>query len=231
MCIRDRVKWDQRVGLTLMLPHGQDGQGPEHSSARIERFLQLAAEGNFHAVQASTPAQCFHLLRRQGLAGAERKPLIFFTPKSLLRDPRATSAIDEFTTGSFQEVLGDTKVTKAASTVVLCAGKVYFDAVERRDAAGREDIAILRLEQFYPFPRKALEAELAKHSGARLIWLQEEPRNQGVWSFLQDRLHGLGMAVEYLGRPVAAAPASGSYARHVAEQEQLLERMLAPQQD
>ena len=225
------VKWGQRVGLTLLLPHGQDGQGPEHSSARVERFLQLAAEGNFQVAQASTPAQCFHLLRRQGLAGPERKPLIFFTPKSLLRDPRATSAIEEFTEGSFQEVLGDPKVEQGASTVVLCAGKVYFDAVDRRDAAERDDIAIVRLEQFYPFPRKALHAELAKHPGARVVWLQEEPRNQGAWSFLQDRLHGLGVAVEYLGRPVAAAPASGSYARHVAEQEQLLERMLAPQQD
>ncbi|MCH2101650.1 MAG: multifunctional oxoglutarate decarboxylase/oxoglutarate dehydrogenase thiamine pyrophosphate-binding subunit/dihydrolipoyllysine-residue succinyltransferase subunit [Planctomycetes bacterium] len=220
------AKWDQRVGLTLLLPHGQDGQGPEHSSARIERFLQLAAEGNFQAVQASTPAQCFHLLRRQGLAGPNRKPLIFFTPKSLLRDPRATSAIEEFTAGGFQEVLGDPHITKDAKTVVLCSGKVYFDAIDRRNAAERKDLAIVRLEQFYPFPRRALEDELAKHPGADLIWLQEEPRNQGAWTFLHDRLNGLGIEVEYLGRPIAAAPASGSYARHVAEQEQLLERML-----
>lgn len=225
------AKWDQRVGLTMLLPHGQDGQGPEHSSARIERFLQLAAEGNLQAVIATTPAQCFHLLRRQGAAGPERKPLVFFTPKSLLRDPRATSEIDALASGTFQEVLPDPQVTDGAERVVLCSGKVYFDAVDARTVAGRDDVALVRLEQLYPFPRRALQAVLDRHPGAELVWLQEEPRNQGAWPYLQDRLSYLGLSARYLGRPTAASPASGSYARHVAEQEQLLERMLAPQQD
>ncbi|MAW60050.1 MAG: multifunctional oxoglutarate decarboxylase/oxoglutarate dehydrogenase thiamine pyrophosphate-binding subunit/dihydrolipoyllysine-residue succinyltransferase subunit [Planctomycetes bacterium] len=221
------AKWDQRVGLTMLLPHGHDGQGPEHSSARIERFLQLAAEGNIQVAAASTPAQCFHLLRRQGLAGARRKPLILFTPKSLLRDPRATSPIESLGEGRFQELIPDPQVTGGAREVVLCMGKIYFDAVEQRDAAGRDDLAIFRLEQFYPFPRKALLEALEAHPDARLTWLQEEPRNQGVWPYLQDRLSLLGLPVRYHGRPAAATPASGSYARHVAEQEQLLARLVS----
>lgn len=221
------AKWDQRVGLTMLLPHGQDGQGPEHSSARVERFLQLAAEGNLQAVLATTPAQCFHLLRRQGAAGRERKPLVFFTPKSLLRDPRATSEIDALASGSFQEVLTDPVVTDGAKRVVLCSGKVYFDAVDAREAAGRDDVALIRLEQLYPFPRRALIAALERHPGAELVWLQEEPRNQGVWPYLQDRMAFLEHPIRYLGRPTAASPASGSYARHVAEQEQLLAQVVA----
>lgn len=221
------AKWDQRVGLTMLLPHGQDGQGPEHSSARMERFLQLAAEGNIQVITATTPAQCFHLLRRQGAAGSERKPLIFFTPKSLLRDPRATSPIEELSEGRFAEVLADSKVASGAKEVVLCNGKVYFDAVDQRDAAGREDLALVRVEQVYPFPRKALEEVLAAHPGASLTWLQEEPRNQGAWPFVQDKLGQMGLTARYHGRPAAATPASGSYARHTAEQEQLLQRLMA----
>lgn len=220
------AKWDQRVGLTMLLPHGQDGQGPEHSSARVERFLQLAAEGNIQAVIATTPAQCFHLLRRQGAAGPERKPLIFFTPKSLLRDPRATSAIEELAEGGFQELLPDPSVPSGAKQVVLCSGKVYFDAADKRNEASRMDIALVRLEQLYPFPRKALLEELAKHPEAKVVWMQEEPRNQGAWQFVQDRLQLLGVQASYLGRPIAASPAPGSYPRHRAEMDQLLDRML-----
>jgi len=219
------AKWDQRVGLTMLLPHGQDGQGPEHSSARIERYLQLAAEGNIQAVTGTTPAQCFHLLRRQALAGPDRKPLVFFTPKSLLRDPRATSPIEELTEGCYQEVLGDPSLAEGAQEVVLCMGQIYFDAVDRREASGRKDVALIRLEQFYPFPRAALLRELAKHPGAKLKWLQDEPRNQGVWMYLQDRLNMLDLNVEYVGMPTAASPAPGSYARHRSEHDQLLARL------
>ncbi len=220
-------KWGQRVGLSLLLPHGYDGQGPEHSSARPERFLQLCAEGNFVVANCSTAAQYFHLLRRQG-ADSARRPMVVFTPKSLLRDPRAASPVGELAGGRFRELIGDDRVEAAAvKRVVLCTGKVYHDLVEARREAGAEQVALVRVEQLYPFPRKALEEELARYPGAELVWLQEEPKNMGAWCHVQARLLELDRRVRYLGRPAAASPATGSYRRHQAEQEALVQAAIS----
>jgi 2-oxoglutarate decarboxylase len=215
-------KWAQRVGLTLLLPHGYDGQGPEHSSARPERFLQLCAEGNLSVANCSTAAQYFHLLRRQGLDAA-RRPLVVLTPKSLLRDPRAASPVGELAEGRFREVIGETvEDPSRIRRVVLCSGKVFHDLADARRDTGADDVAIVRVEQLYPFPRKALREALAPFDGAELIWVQEEPRNMGGWIHVQSRMLDLGMPVCYVGRPAASSPATGSYRRHQAEQTALL---------
>ena len=215
------AKWGQEVGLTLLLPHGYDGQGPEHSSARIERFLQLCAEGNLQVANCTTAAQYYHLLRRQGKQARGRKPLVVFTPKSLLRDPRAASPVADLAGSGFRPLLGDDAAVPARR-VVLCSGKVYYDLFDAREAAGLADsVALVRMEQLYPFPRKALLAELERHPDAELVWAQEEPRNMGAWSHLRERFEQLGLTVDYAGRPAAASPATGSYRRHQAEQERL----------
>ena len=215
------AKWGQEVGLTLLLPHGYDGQGPEHSSGRVERFLQLCAEGNLQVANCTTAAQYYHLLRRQGMQARGNKPLVIFTPKSLLRDPRAMSPIGDLAGSGFRPLLGDASVD-GAQRVVLCCGKVYHDLVDAREAAGLTDVALVRMEQLYPFPRKALLDELARHPGAELVWAQEEPRNMGAWSHLRERFDLLELSVQYAGRAAAASPATGSYKRHQAEQERLL---------
>jgi 2-oxoglutarate dehydrogenase E1 component len=227
-------KWRQTSRLTLLLPHAYEGQGPEHSSARLERFLQLCAENNLQVCYPTTPAQYFHLLRRQVRPGLER-PLVVITPKSLLRLPAAASALTDFTSGGFQPLLDDPvmKSSEAVNRVVLCSGKVYYDLAEARKKSpnsGSEHVAIIRMEQFYPFPLKRLREVLAKYPAARqLFWAQEEPKNMGGWTFVEQRLENLLPACErpiYVGRAPSASPATGSYAIHQAEQARLLAEAL-----
>jgi 2-oxoglutarate dehydrogenase E1 component len=218
-------KWRQTSRLTLLLPHGYEGQGPEHSSARLERFLQLCAENNLQVCYPTTPAQYFHLLRRQVRPGMEH-PLVVITPKSLLRLPAAASAVADFTSGGFLPVIDDAALTNAESVerVVLCSGKVYYDLVEGRKKAGLENVAIVRLEQFYPFPLARLREILARYPQAKqLVWAQEEPKNMGGWTFVEPRLEAAsGGRPKYVGRVASASPATGSYAIHQAEQAQLV---------
>jgi multifunctional 2-oxoglutarate metabolism enzyme len=221
------AKWRQLSGIVLLLPHGYDGQGPEHSSGRIERFLALCADGNMTVANCTTAAQYFHLLRRHATI-TPRRPLVVFTPKSLLRDPRAGSAVAEFTDRAFEAVIGDPTIDPAAARrVVFCSGKVYFDLLEARDKAGRKDVAICRVEQLYPFPRAAVNRELARYTAKPVVvWCQEEPKNMGAWSYALERFLALEKPIVYAGRPASASPATGSYKRHNAEQEYLLARAL-----
>jgi 2-oxoglutarate dehydrogenase E1 component len=230
-------KWLRMSGLVMLLPHGHEGQGPEHSSARVERYLQLAAERNIQIVNCSTPASFFHVLRRQ-LRRSYRKPLIVMSPKSLLRHKRCTSVLEDFAPGTyFHRVIGeapDYTAGDALRRVVLCSGKVYYDLLESRDEQGTEDVALLRMEQITPFPGRSLTVELAKYPEAEIIWCQEEPQNQGAWSYVQARidtvLEGLGETprrISYVGRPEAASPASGSFKTHLKEQQVLVGAALA----
>jgi 2-oxoglutarate decarboxylase len=228
-------KWKQTSRVTLLLPHGYEGQGPEHSSARLERFLQLCAENNLQVCYPTTPAQYFHLLRRQVRPGMER-PLVVITPKSLLRLPAAASALDDFTSGGFLPVIEDPeiKTPETINRIVLCSGKIYYDLLEARkksDNPGKDQVAVVRLEQFYPFPQKRLREVLAKYpAGRQLVWAQEEPKNMGGWTFVEQRLENLLPACErpvYVGRSPSASPATGSYAIHQAEQAKLVSEALA----
>ena len=226
--VAGRAKWRQRSGLTLLLPHGYDGQGPEHSSARPERFLAACTGGNLAVCNATTPAQFFHLLRRQARAELER-PLVVLTPKSLLRDPRAGSPIGDLVRGSFQELLPDPSVDpESARRLVLCSGKVYYDLDDHRRERGIEDVAICRLEQLYPLPRAALQGLLERFGAGELVWCQEEPRNMGAWVHVRHRLAALGHAPHYVGRADSPSPATGSYRRHLAEQEYVVRMAFEP---
>ena len=227
-------KWGQKSGLVLLLPHGYEGQGPEHSSARIERFLTLCARGNLRVAEPTTAAQYFHLLRAQ-VRTPDRKPLIVFTPKSLLRARQARSPIAELTSGSFAEVLDDpTMIEESAraqvTRVVLCSGKVAFDALARRDELGDigRQVAVVRVEQLYPWPKDGLEAILAEYrSATEVVWLQEEPENMGAWNFAHSRLHRLlreSHSLRHVSRAESASPASGSTALHRLELEDLMIR-------
>jgi len=226
------AKWERHSGLVMLLPHGYEGQGPDHSSARPERFLQLCAFDNIQVCYPSTPAQYFHLLRRQ-MKRKFRKPLIVMTPKSLLRLPAASSSLDEFGKGTqFNEVLSDPTVPlKNARRVILCAGKVYYDLVKRREAMECTDISIVRMEQWYPFPEEQLIAAVGSIKAKQeLVYVQEEPHNMGAWTFLEGRFRELfGREVEYVGRPAAATPATGSHHTHDLEQDHLLSTALAPE--
>ncbi|HEX8090832.1 MAG TPA: multifunctional oxoglutarate decarboxylase/oxoglutarate dehydrogenase thiamine pyrophosphate-binding subunit/dihydrolipoyllysine-residue succinyltransferase subunit [Blastocatellia bacterium] len=220
-------KWNQTTRLVLLLPHGYEGQGPEHSSARFERFLQLCAEQNMQVVNCTTAAQYFHALRRQARQAAS-KPLIAITPKSLLRLPEAASPIDKFTGGGFQPVIGD-DVVKSPSGVIrvlLCSGKVYYDLIAQRKNLGDETTAIVRVEQFYPFPKNLIARELSNYaSAADVCWVQEEPHNMGGWFFMEPRLRGMlgaNQRLRYAGRPPSASPATGSHTIHQMEQRQLV---------
>ncbi|WP_078864458.1 MULTISPECIES: multifunctional oxoglutarate decarboxylase/oxoglutarate dehydrogenase thiamine pyrophosphate-binding subunit/dihydrolipoyllysine-residue succinyltransferase subunit [unclassified Streptomyces] len=216
-------KWGQRSAVTMLLPHGLEGQGPDHSSARIERFLQLCAQDNMTVAMPSLPGNYFHLLRQQALDG--RRPLVVFTPKSMLRSKAATSALADFTQGGFRPVLPDGTTDPARVTrVLLCSGKVFHDLDAHRHAAGTTDTAIVRVERLYPFPDEELAAELARFPAAADVrWVQEEPENQGAWSFVAPRLHRLTRrAVECVSRPEAPAPAVGSARRHGVEQKALV---------
>jgi len=226
------VKWGRVNGLTVMLPHGYEGQGPEHSSARLERFMQLAADTNMQIVQPTTASQIFHVLRRQMVRDL-RKPLIIFTPKSLLRNKDATSPVSEFTKGGFQTVIPENKALKAdkVKRVLVCSGKVYYDLVKKREELGSDDVAILRVEQLYPFPHKAFAAELKKYPNAtELVWTQDEPQNQGAWFFVQHYIHENmlpGQKLGYSGRAASASPAVGYSHLHQDQQKSLIEGAFA----
>ena len=221
-------KWGQHSGLVMLLPHGYEGQGPEHSSARLERFLTLCAEGNMQVIYPTTPAQYFHALRRQ-MKNNPRKPLIVMTPKSLLRHPMATSTLDDLTAGRFEPVLRDVATSGEVKRVVITSGKVYYDLRAARDKANA-NVAVLRLEQFYPFPQPMLADALKAYPNAtEVVWVQEEPRNMGAWPFLHERLQailGPDQKLQYVGRPLAAAPATGSHHRHEEQQKALVERAI-----
>jgi 2-oxoglutarate dehydrogenase E1 component len=219
-------KWGRASGVVLLLPHGYEGQGPEHSSARLERFLTLCAEDNMQVANATTPAQYFHLLRRQVLRDF-RKPLIVMTPKSLLRHKQAVSTPQDLAQGTFREVIDDINDSPdRVRRVVLCSGKVYYDLLAEREAKGKElEVAIIRLEQIYPWPVDALSAALGRYRQAReFVWAQEESQNMGAWSFVSPRLDELtGQTFEYVGRDASASPATGSKAVHDREQAELVE--------
>ena len=226
------AKWGRLCGLTLFLPHGYEGQGPEHSSARLERFLQLCAENNMQVCVPSTPAQMFHMLRRQMLR-ALRKPLIVMTPKSLLRHELSVSALSELTDGGFAMLIDELDALPSAGVrrLVLCSGKVYFDLLQARRAEQLNQVAIVRIEQLYPFPAQEYAAVLARYPNASdLVWCQEEPQNQGAWFQIRHRLQELAGAarpVHYAGRAPAAAPATGLVRIHQAEQRQLVQAALS----
>jgi len=232
------AKWNRASGLVMLLPHGYEGQGPEHSSAHLERYLQLCAEDNFQVANPSTPGQYFHLLRRQTRRPV-RRPLVIMTPKSLLRRKAAVSSVSDLSGGSFQEVLDDPAEPRGADTVLFCSGKIFYDLADRRDSLGDGNAsgsergapagaAVVRVEQLCPFPRQRIERVLAEYPGARrFVWVQEEPRNRGAWSFMRDRLAPLLAAeLEYVGRPESASPATGYYVRHAAELERILRHAL-----
>jgi 2-oxoglutarate dehydrogenase E1 component len=257
-------KWQQTSRLTMLLPHGYEGQGPEHSSARLERYLQLCAENDLQVCYPTTPAQYFHLLRRQIRPGFER-PLVVMTPKSLLRLPAAGSSLDELTSGGFVPILDDAEANdvQGIERIVLCSGKVFYDLSEARKKArgispteemrgtsptvregsvsepgavatgsgsSSDRVAILRIEQFYPFPERALREALARYPNAKqLVWCQEEPKSMGGWTFMESRLENLLSQCErplYVGRAASASPATGNYAIHRQEQERLVKEAL-----
>ena len=225
----------QNASLVMLLPHGYEGQGPEHSSARLERYLQLCAEDNMQVVYCSSPANFFHVLRRQ-LKREVRKPLIAMTPKSMLRNKRATSALAELGPGtSFHRLLWDNAETNKNEKiklvrddrirrVVICTGKVYYDLHEEREKRGIDDVYLLRVEQLYPFPLKALVKELTRFRKAEIVWCQEEPKNMGAWNFVDpylewvlEQVGGKAKRPRYAGRPAAASPATGLMSKHVAQ--------------
>jgi len=224
-------KWDRLCGLVLFLPHGYEGQGPEHSSARLERFLQLCALENIQVCTPTSPAQMFHMLRRQMLRPT-RKPLVVMTPKSMLRHKLSVSTLDDLAKGGFQELIADEtcKDAKKARRVVVCGGKVYWDLAEAAAERKLKDVAIVRVEQLYPFPREALAAELKRFGAAKeVVWCQEEPMNQGAWYQIRHHLEAClakGQSLSYAGRARSAAPAAGHLSTHNAEQAQLIEDAL-----
>jgi 2-oxoglutarate dehydrogenase E1 component len=232
------TKWGQASGLVLLLPHGYEGQGPEHSSARIERFLNLCAEHNMQVGNCTTPAQYFHLLRRHMRGETEgkpvRKPLVLFTPKSMLRHPRAVSRLQEFTSGRFYEVLEDASLPpESVKRILFCSGKVFYDLLAGREARGNSDVAIVRVEQMYPFPSAQIESVLSRYpSNAEVYWVQEEPRNMGPWRFmhecLQPMLDTTKRTLWFAGRPEGASPSAGSSKRHEQEQADLVSDAFGP---
>jgi 2-oxoglutarate dehydrogenase E1 component len=238
-------KWLRMSGLVCLLPHGYEGQGPEHSSARLERFLQLCAEDNWQVANCSTPANYFHILRRQ-LHRGFRKPLILMTPKSLLRHKRVLSALEELGPNtSFHRLLWDDAEHRVGEKiklvpdakikrVVLCSGKVYYDLYETREEAGIKDVYLLRVEQLYPFPARALMHELSRFKQAEVVWCQEEPKNMGAWSFIEPNLAWVLERIEsryrrpmYAGRPSSAATATGLMSKHLNEQKTLVTAALS----
>ncbi|NBV42510.1 2-oxoglutarate dehydrogenase E1 component, partial [bacterium] len=220
------VKWDRFSGLTLLLPHGQEGQGPEHSSARLERFLQLCAQDNMIVADVTTPANFFHLLRRQ-VCSEFRKPCVVMSPKSLFRHPRVVSPVSELENGKFQEIIDDSDVKpKSVSRVVLCTGKVYYDILEQKEKLGRNDIALVRFEQLYPLAHSQLDALRKRYSHVKdWVWAQEEPGNQGAWFYILRVLKDWNLRV--ISRPDAASPATGSHKRHEKMQAALIAEVLA----
>jgi 2-oxoglutarate dehydrogenase E1 component len=217
-------KWHRMNGLVVLLPHGYEGQGPEHSSARMERFLQMCAKNNMQIINATTPAQQFHAIRRQ-LKRDFRKPLICFTPKKLLRYPSCVSKLEDFTKGRFQEVIDDPAAdAKKVTRIAFCSGKVYYDLIERREKETADDVAFVRVEQLYPFPHKQVEAILKKYAKAKdLMWVQEEPENAGPWRHVDHAVRSLNL--KYIGRDEGASPATGFSKRHNQEFEEIMSKV------
>ncbi len=232
----------------MLLPHGYEGQGPEHSSARLERYLQLAAGNNIRVANCTTAAQYFHLLRRQGASlGSDPRPLIVMTPKSLLRHHRAASSLIDLTHGEFQPVIDDQDAVKRAGKVtrlILCSGKIYMDMAfsktspyaPRPEFAAADQVALVRVEQLYPFPKQMLQQVVAGYPNLReIVWMQEEPKNMGAWTFVEPLLRGMRLPdsgtgwdgpIMYVGRPKAASPAEGSMVQHMTEQSRILAQAL-----
>jgi len=226
------TKWGRLCGLTLLLPHGYEGQGPEHSSARLERFLQLCAEDNMQVIVPSTPAQAYHMLRRQMLRSM-RRPLIVMSPKSLLRHRLATSTLEDLAEGAFMPVLPEVDPLNAKSVdrLVFCSGKVYYDLLEARRDKELDNVALVRLEQLYPFPYDEMTEAVKQYPKAKsIVWCQEEPRNQGAWRSNRHRIERVLPAsvkeVEFVGRSPSASPASGYMSQHLIEQKRLVEEGL-----
>ena len=229
------VKWLRMSGLVMLLPHGYEGQGPEHSNARPERFLQLCAEDNIQVINCSTPANFFHAIRRQ-LHRKFRKPLIVMSPKSLLRHKLMASPIKDFLEGTeFKPVIDEIDNISAAQDikrVVLCSGKVYFDLYEAREKMGINNIALIRIDQYYPFPAKELAAEIAKYKNAEIVWCQEEPENMGAWRFIESKIEASLHSIKhkytrplYIGRPESASPSAGYLKMHNVEQVKIIEQI------
>jgi 2-oxoglutarate dehydrogenase E1 component len=226
-------KWQRMSGLTLLLPHGYEGQGPEHSSARLERFLQLSGRNNMIVANLTTPAQIFHALRRQ-VKWDFRKPLVIMSPKSLLRHPMAISTLDELSNGYFQEVIDDHTIANGSvKHVLISTGKVYYELLAKRTELKRDDVALVRLEQIHPFPTWKLSQILSRYPNANISWVQEEPRNMGAWGFVHGMWSG-GLSefsklvgnrpIRYVGRDIGASPAVGSSKLHEIELKAFLEK-------
>jgi 2-oxoglutarate dehydrogenase complex dehydrogenase (E1) component-like enzyme len=213
----------------LLLPHGYEGQGPEHSSARVERFLELSAEDNICVANVTTAAQLFHLLRRQVLVPSS-KPLVLFTPKRYLRGREAYSPVEELTEGAFKEVIDDTVPAEEIRRVVLATGKVALDLLVARDQRDIDDVAVVRVEQLHPWPKTQLATVLSRYTEATdVVWAQEEPANMGAWDFVRDRLAAVvadGRAIAHVARPASGSPATGSHTLHELEQADIIERAL-----
>jgi 2-oxoglutarate dehydrogenase E1 component len=218
-------KWHRLSGLVLLLPHAFEGAGPEHSSARLERFLELAANDNLQVVNATTPAQYFHCLRRQALR-RWRKPLVIMTPKSLLRHPKAVSSLDDLAQGAFRAIIADSVFAEHVRRILFCSGKIYYELEKQREESKRQDVTIVRLEQLYPLRVEELKKVLAGYpADAQAIWVQEEPENMGAWRFLRaqlgERLFGR-QPFSVISRPASASPATGSANRHKREQADII---------
>jgi 2-oxoglutarate dehydrogenase E1 component len=230
--VASESKWRYANGLVMLLPHGYEGQGPEHSNAYVERFLTLCAEDNIQVAIPSTPAQYFHLLRRQ-MHRKFRKPLVAMMPKALLRKEGALSELSEFTDGAFQDVIDDPSIKSSdrdrVRRVLVCTGKVYYTLRDARSAEHASDVAIVRVEQLYPFPAEQLAKIFASYGRTQeVVWVQEEPRNRGAWTFMESRLRALlpDTIVTYIGRDAAASPATGSMAEHIQEERELVSAAL-----
>jgi 2-oxoglutarate dehydrogenase E1 component len=220
--VSSEAKWKRMNGIVLYLPHGYEGQGPEHSSARIERYLTLCAHNNMVVANCTTPANFFHLLRRH-MKLPFRLPLVIFTPKSLLRHPRCVSSLKEFTDQGFQPLIDDSRAKPArVKRVLLCSGKIYYELLEKQEQEGRDDVAIVRLEQLYPLPEKGLKKLARRYRQAEFVWVQEEPENMGALPFLLRKLKIFPF--RFVAREESATPATGIYRQHVKEQQEILRR-------
>ncbi|HLL56962.1 MAG TPA: 2-oxoglutarate dehydrogenase E1 component, partial [Rubrobacteraceae bacterium] len=227
--VSGQAKWGQTSGLVMLLPHGYEGQGPEHSSARLERYLQLAAHENLRIANCTTAAQYFHLLRAQAMLKDEQRPLIIMTPKSLLRHPLAASKLEEFTEGKFQPVLDDEEMGERAESVerlILCSGKFYTELVQSEAREEDEITAVARIELLYPFPEEDIKAVIEGYPNLQeIVWVQEEPKNMGAWTFVDPLLRELvdgELPVRYIGKPARPSTAQGSAAFHKREHEQIV---------
>ena len=223
-------KWAQKSGIVLLLPHGYEGQGPEHSSARIERFLSLAGHDNIFVVNPTTPAQLFHLFRRQVLSGYQ-KPLVVFTPKGLLRHPDCVSPLEDLTKGSFQEILDDPNPGINLQRVAFCSGRIYYDLLAERKKLKNDDLAVIRIEQLYPFHVERCKQLIEKYKKcSEFLWIQEEPSNMGAWTFIQPVIQSIlpeGISLKYIGRERSASPAAGSYALHKKQHADLIKAVFS----